>query len=158
MIAFQSRAICTRSARRNDVVLYWFATFGRRFNRLRTARRPPISRSLSDGTMTHSIRLSLAPRARPPVRHIAKIVSCTPAHLRLDRRWKLYVRSPASGGTGSIRVSQRHRSGLRSVSMKSRIDSDVIAGKTGRTPDLIDYHFRSRLSPPFTYLGAATVT
>jgi hypothetical protein len=30
-------------------------TFGRRLNRLRTARRPPMSRSLSQGTRTHSI-------------------------------------------------------------------------------------------------------
>src|SRR6516164_231526 len=121
MIASQSRAICFRSARRNDATLYWVATFGRRLNRLRIARRPPISRSLSHGTTIHSIPLSLALPARSSVRPIVKTVSRTPARLRLDRSWKLYVRSPASGGTGYIRVSQRHRSGLDPISVRSCI-------------------------------------
>src|SRR6516164_4168801 len=121
MIASQSRAICFRSTRRNDATLYWVATFGRRLNRLRTARRPPISRLLSQGTTIHSIPLSLALPARSSVRPIAKTVSRTPARLRLDRSWKLYVRSPASGGTGYNRVSQRHRSGLDPISVRSCI-------------------------------------
>jgi hypothetical protein len=79
--------------------------------------------------MTHSIPVSLVLRARSLARRIAKTVSRTPAWLRLDRRRKLYVKSPASGGTGSSRVSQRHRNGLPSSAVKLLIGSDVTFGK-----------------------------
>ena len=90
-------------------------------------------RSLSLGMRTHSISLSLGLRARSPVRRIAKTVSRTQAELTLDRRWKLYVASPASSGIGYIRISQRHRIGLRQISVKSGIGSDDTAANGVRT-------------------------